>query len=278
MTTATGSTTVVSDTTTALSTAIQTSITSTEAQTTTETATTTTLTQDGTTTSESVSEESTTSTVSESTTDVSNSDTTLVTSSEATTAPTTTEGTTTVTEGAATTTTAEAEPTELLINGNFDLGTVNPWLSDNEPIQLGASLPYEGPAYAVLQFGMSDEGESINNRVYQKINKSLLKAGTYRLTARLRVDGASDNMYDDGCNAMAVGCYYGDPSNIVPVQGGSNTVSANDAVLRWAPLSVTCSLTQDKLDQYGYLSVSIGFSCANAEGDVDAVTFEEVIL
>ncbi|KAI1049125.1 hypothetical protein LB506_004617 [Fusarium annulatum] len=271
-----GSTIVVSDTTTALSTTIETSTAVTETETTTATDTTTTLTEDATSTGALVSETSTTIAVSESTTVVSSSDTTIVTSSEATTAPTTTEGTTTVAESATTTTTAEAEPTELLINGNFDLGTVNPWLSANDPIQLGSSSPYEGPAYARLQFAI-DDGESYNNYVYQKIDKSLLKAGTYRLAAQLRVDGASDNMYDDGCNAMAVVCYYGDPSSVVPVQGGANTVSANAAVQQWTPLSTTCSLRQDKLDQYGYLSVAIGFSCANAEGDVDAVTFEEVI-
>ncbi|KAM0193060.1 hypothetical protein ACHAPI_008009 [Fusarium lateritium] len=269
---------VVETTTTALSTTIEASTAISEAETTTEVEIITTLTEDGTTTSASVSEASATIAVSENTTVASSSDTTIVTSSEATTAPTTTEGTTTVAESATTTTTAEAEPTELLINGNFDLGTVSPWLSDNEPIQLGSTSPYEGPAYALLQFGISDEGESVNNRVYQKIDKSLLKAGTYRLTAQLRVNGASDNMFNDGCNAMAVGCYYGDPSNIVPVRGGSNTVSADAAVNQWTPLDITCSLTQDKLDQYGYLSVSIGFSCVNAEGNVDTVTFEEVIL
>ncbi|RBA13484.1 hypothetical protein FPRO05_02277 [Fusarium proliferatum] len=274
--TGTGSTIVVSDTTTAISTTIETSTAVTEIETTTATDTTTTLTEYATSTSALVSETSTTIAVSESTTVVSSSDTTIVTSSEATTAPTTTEGTTTVAESATTTTTAEAEPTELLINGNFDLGTVNPWLSANDPIQLGSSSPYEGPAYARLQFAI-DDGESYNNYVYQKIDKSLLKAGTYRLAAQLRVDGASDNMYDDGCNAMAVVCYYGDPSSVVPVQGGANTVSANAAVQQWTPLSTTCSLRQDKLDQYGYLSVAIGFSCANAEGDVDAVTFEEVV-
>ncbi|KAF5721551.1 hypothetical protein FGLOB1_202 [Fusarium globosum] len=274
--TGTGSTIVVSDTTTALSTTIETSTAVTEIETTTVTDTTTTLTEDATSTSALVSEASTTIAVSESTTVASSSDTTLATSSEATTAPTTTDGTTTVVESATTTTTAEAEPTELLINGNFDLGTVSPWLSANDPIQLGSSSPYEGPAYARLQFAI-DDGESYNNYVYQKIDKSLLKAGTYRLAAQLRVDGASDNMYDDGCNAMAVVCYYGDPSNVVPVQGGANTVSANAAVQQWTPLSTTCSLRQDKLDQYGYLSVAIGFSCANAEGDVDAVTFEEVV-
>ncbi|KAI1028957.1 hypothetical protein LB503_002750 [Fusarium chuoi] len=274
--TGTGSTIVVSDTTTALPTTIETSTAVTETETTTATDKTTTLTEDGTSTSALVSETSTNIAVSESTTVASSSDATIVTSSEVTIAPTTTDGTTTVAESATATTTAEAEPTELLINGNFDLGTVNPWLSVNDPIQLGSSSPYEGPAYARLQFGI-DDGESYNNYVYQKIDKSLLKAGTYRLTAQLRVDGASDNVYDDGCNAMAVVCYYGDPSNVVPVQGGANTVSANAAVQQWTPLSTTCSLRQDKLDQYGYLSVAIGFSCANSEGDVDAVTFEEVV-
>jgi hypothetical protein len=76
---------------------------------------------------------------------------------------------------------------------------------------------------------------------------------------------------------MAVGCYYGDPNNVVPVQGGSVTVSADDAVGQWTPLDTTCSITEERLSQYGYLSVSIGFSCANAEANVDAVTFEEVV-
>ncbi|KAF5687807.1 hypothetical protein FDENT_5097 [Fusarium denticulatum] len=267
--TETTSVTFVSHTTTALSATIETSIATTEAKSTTATDATTTLTQDGTTMSESVSEASTT---------IAISDTTILTTSEATTAPTTTEGTTAVAESATTTTTVEAEPTELLINGNFDLGTVNPWLSDNGPIQLGPASegPYQGPAYASLQFGESEDNESVNNRVYQRIDKSLLQAGSYKLSAWLRVDQATFSQLDDGCNAVAVGCYYGDPSNIVPVQGGSNTVSAMFALNQWIPLGVTCSLSQDKLDQYGYLSVSVGFSCKNAEGDVDAVTFEEV--
>ncbi|KAF5708426.1 hypothetical protein FMUND_10611 [Fusarium mundagurra] len=274
--TETASVTIVSDTTTALSATIETSTAITKTETTTEAETTTTVTQDGTTMSESVSEAPTTIAVSESTTVVSNSDTTIVTSSETTTAPTITEATTTVAESVTATTTAEAEPTKLLINSNFDVGTVDPWLSAIDGLQLGSSSPYQGPAYALLQFGII--GQSYNNFVYQKIDKSLLKTGIYRLTAQLRVDGASDNMFDDGCSALAVGCYYGDPTNNVIVQGSWNGVSADDAVNQWTPLSTTCSLTQDELDQYGYLTVSIGFSCANAEANIDAVTFEKIIL
>ncbi|KAF5563534.1 hypothetical protein FNAPI_2606 [Fusarium napiforme] len=276
--TETASVTFASDTTTALSTTIETSTAVTATETIPETETTTTLTEDGTTMSASVSEASTSIAISESTAVASSSDTTVVTSSDATTAPTTTDGTTTVAETATTTTTAEGEPTELLINGNFDLGTVDPWLSDNGPIQLGSSSPYQGPAYALLQFDVSEENESVNNGVYQKIDKSLLKASTYRLSAWLLVDSAADSQLNDGCNAMAVACYYGDPININPVQGGAKTVSADAADGQWAPLSVDCSLRQDKLDQYGYLSVYIGFSCAATQAAVDAVTFEEVIL
>ncbi|KAH7178880.1 hypothetical protein DER46DRAFT_548867 [Fusarium sp. MPI-SDFR-AT-0072] len=271
-----GSTIIVSGTTTALSTTIETSTAISETETATETETTTTLTEDGTTMSASVSETSTTIAVSESTTTVSSSDTTIVTSSEATTAPTTTEGTTTVVESATTTTAAEAEPTELLINGNFDLGTVDPWLSSNDDIQLGSSSPYQGPAYALLQFGISD-GASYNNYVYQKIDKSLLKTGVYHFSAQVRVDFATNTQFGDGCNAMSIGCSYGNPMNLVRVQGSTVTVSADAAAGQWTPLDTTCSLTEDKLSQYGYVSVSIGFSCANAEGNVDAVTFEEVV-
>ncbi|EMT69762.1 hypothetical protein FOC4_g10000887 [Fusarium odoratissimum] len=232
-----GSTILVSDTTTALSTAIETSTAISETETATETETTTT---------------------------------------EATTLPTTTEGTTTVAESATTTTTAEAEPTELLINGNFDLGTVDPWLSSNDAIQLGSSSPYQGPVYALLQFGISD-GASYNNYVYQKIDKSLLKTGVYHFSAQVRVDFATNTQFGDGCNAMSIGCSYGDPNNLVRVQGSTVTVAADDAAGQWSPLDTTCSLTEDKLSQYGYVSVAIGFSCANAEANVDAVTFEEVV-
>lgn len=268
--------TVVSDTTTALSTTIDTSTAFTETETVTETEATTTLTEDGTTISASVSETSTTIAMSESTTVVSSRDTTLVTSSEATTVPTTTEGTTTIAESATTTTTADPEPTELLINGNFDLGTVNPWLSTEDPVELGSSSPYQGPAYALLQFGISD-GASYNNYVYQKIDKSLLKTGVYHFSAQVRVDFATNTQFGDGCNAMSIGCSYGDPSNLVRVQGSTVTVSADAAADQWTPLDTTCSLTEDKLSQYGYVSVAIGFSCANAEANVDAVTFEEVV-
>ncbi|KAI6750682.1 hypothetical protein HG530_014578 [Fusarium avenaceum] len=162
---------VVSDTSSALSTTIETSTAITEIRTASETEV---ITKDATTTSALVSETSTTIAVSESTTVVSSSDTTIVTSSEATTVPTTTDGTATVAESATTTTTAEAEPIELLINGNFDLGTVNPWLSGNGPVQVGSSSPYEGPAYTLLQFRI-DNGESVNNRVYQKIGPPVVR-------------------------------------------------------------------------------------------------------
>ncbi|KAF4958789.1 hypothetical protein FGADI_2133 [Fusarium gaditjirri] len=273
--TETVSTSAAYDTTTALSTTIETSTATTAAETTTETKATTTLTEDRTIISASVIETSTTIAISESTTVVSSSDTTLATSSEATTVPATTEGTTTVAESATSTTTAEAEPTELLINGNFDLGTADPWLSVNDAIQLGSSSPYEGPSYALLQFGISD-GESYNNYVYQKIDKSLLKTGVYHLSAHVRVDFATNTQFGDGCNAMSIGCSYGDPMNLNRVQGSTVTVSADDAAGQWAPLDTTCSLTEDKLSQYGYVSVAVGFSCANAEANVDAVTFEEV--
>ncbi|KAK2686924.1 hypothetical protein QWA68_014152 [Fusarium oxysporum] len=258
-----GSTTIVSDTTAAVSTTIETSTAITETEMATETDTTTTLTEDGTTMTAFMSETSTTIAISESSTVV---------------IPTTTEGTTTVAESATTTTTAETEPTELLINGNFDLGTVDPWLStleSNDPVQLGSSSTYQGPAYALLQYGISG-GEAYNNYVYQKIDKSPLKTGTYHLSAHVRVDFATNTQFGDGCNSMGLGCYYGDPNNLVRVQGSTVTVAADDAAGQWSPLDTTCSLTEDKLSQYGYVSVAIGFSCANAEANVDAVTFEKL--
>ncbi|CAJ0551500.1 Ff.00g114300.m01.CDS01 [Fusarium sp. VM40] len=257
--------------------------------------TTTTATENGTTMTVSVSAASTKTANSETsteaseseTTGVANSETTTVTSSaeattvvsstEITTVATSTEGSSTVAEATTTTTVADAGPTNLLINGNFDLGTTSPWLvTANPAVRLGSNDPYEGQAYGELEYSIVN-GEAYNNYVYQAIDKSRLKAGSYELSAMLRVDGATDNIYDDGCNSIGVGCYYGDPNMLNRVQGSFVTLSADDAVNQWTQLRTTCLLVEQTLSNYDYISVAIGFSCANSLADVDAVTFEEVL-
>ncbi|KAI6753892.1 hypothetical protein HG530_013068 [Fusarium avenaceum] len=254
---------------------------------------TTTTTENGTTMTVSVSVASTTTAGSETSTEASESETTgvatgettavtssaeattVVSSTEITTVATTTEGSSTVAETTATTTTAAAGPTELLVNGNFDLGTVSPWLTATEPaVRLGSNDPFEGQAYGELEYYLVDD-EGYNNYVYQPIDTSRLKAGSYALSARLRVDSASNSLYDDGCNSMAVGCAFGDPNMLNYVQNSFVTVSPYVAVNQWYLLTTTCSFDEQDLADFDSVSVVIGFSCANAVAAVDAVVFQE---
>ncbi|KAF4950150.1 hypothetical protein FSARC_13293 [Fusarium sarcochroum] len=201
--------------------------------------------------------------------------TTETTTGGPTTMTTTTEGTTTTAETATTTTTTDAGPTTLLINGNFE-STTDPWLStcENEPPVLSDEY-FEGASSGRLDFGI-DDGESYNNYIYQKIDKKLLKAGSYKLKGFVKVDYFTAFQNSDGCNAMATGCYEGDPSNLQTVPG-SVVVSSPDVALDWAPLDTTCTFTEEMLAQVDYISVIFGFSCANSGAYVDAVTFERVV-
>ncbi|KAH6964970.1 hypothetical protein EDB82DRAFT_568926 [Fusarium venenatum] len=213
------------------------------------------------------------------------SDTTTIASSSdittmMTTTAATTDGLTTVPEATSTTTTEDAGPTPLLINANFDLDTTEPWLSEDDqltqPIAIGSYQPYQGPAYGKLNFG-SDQGESYNNDIYQKVDTQLLKASSYQLAGFVRVDIASQNQFTDGCNAMAIMCTLGDPNSLNRVPGSVRTVSADSAEGEWTLLDTTCTFTEEMLSQYDYITVAFGFSCINAEANLDAVTFEQVL-
>ncbi|KAH7242749.1 hypothetical protein BKA59DRAFT_402061, partial [Fusarium tricinctum] len=287
--TGTASASLASETTTAPIVTIETSTTTADSR------TTTTATENGTTMTVFVSGESTTTVNSETSMEVSEIETTgvakseiiivtsgteattVVSSTEITTVATTTDGSLTLADATTTTTTADAGPTNLLINGNFDLGSASPWGTTRAPSgRLAYDDPFEGPAYAQLDFSIED-GAAYNNYLYQTIDKSLLKAGSYELSAMLHVDLATDNIYGDGCNSMGVGCYYGDPSMLNRVQGPFVMVSAENALHQWTPLTTTCLLVEQTLSDYDYISAVIGFGCANSLGGVDAVAFEKVL-
>jgi hypothetical protein len=138
--------------------------------------------------------------------------TTVVSSTEITTVATTTDGSLTLADATTTTTTADAGPTNLLINGNFDLGSASRWGTTRAPSgRLAYDDPFEGPAYAQLDFSIED-GAAYNNYLYQTIDKSLLKAGSYELSAMLHVALATDNIYGDGCNSMGLAVTMGIPA------------------------------------------------------------------
>ncbi|PNP82769.1 hypothetical protein FNYG_04000 [Fusarium nygamai] len=199
-----------------------------------------------------------------------------ITTTAATTEATSTEGSTIATEIATTSTAADADPTPVLINSSFDLDTNEPWLSTrSEGISRDTDDPFEGPASGRLNFGI-DSGSSYWNYFYQKIDTKDLKAASYRLAGSIRVDYYTNSIDGDGCNTLALGCTLGDPNNLNRVQGSTVMGSPSGAVNNWVPLDTTCTLTEEMLSQYDYVSVTFGFSCANVGANLDAVTFAEV--
>ncbi|KAM0085611.1 hypothetical protein ACKRZS_002117 [Fusarium odoratissimum] len=188
------------------------------------------------------------------TTVATNSETSMIiTTTQETTMATSSEGSTIATETATTTTAADADPTPLLINGNFDLDTAEPWLSTHsESVDRDTNSPFEGSASGRLLFGV-DGGLAYNNYIYQKIDTKDLKAASYRLSGLVRVDYYNPSISGDGCNSMA------------------------RRVDNWFPLDTTCTLTEEMLSQYDYVSVTFGFSCAEVGANLDAVAFQEVV-
>ncbi|KAF4434703.1 hypothetical protein FACUT_7762 [Fusarium acutatum] len=205
-----------------------------------------------------------------------NSETSMViTTTQATTLATSTEGSTIATETATTTTTADADPTPLLVNSGFDLDTTEPWLSTrSETVERDTNSPFEGPASGRLEFGI-DDGRAYYNYFYQKIDTKDLKAASYHLSGSIRVDYYTNSINGDGCNSLAFGCTLGDPNNFDRVPGSDVMGSPSGAVNNWVPLDTTCTLTEEMLSQYDYVSITFGFSCANVGANLDAVTFEE---
>ncbi|KAF5003981.1 hypothetical protein FDECE_9521 [Fusarium decemcellulare] len=245
----------------------------------TETASSVSTTEKSTEISATVTESETTTTVtnSETTTTATESETsTTVTNSETTTAVSTTETSTTVSESAtSTTTTADAGPTTLLINSNFDDGTTSPWIvtpKTDDPFSL-SSDHFEGTNSGRLEFGIVP-GFAYTNYFYQKVDKKLLKVGTYHLLGFTLVDYYSDNPGGDGCGTMRVACFMGAPANHQNVPGSVTLASADVAVGSWFPLDTVCTFTDEILAQYDEFGVAFGFNCANAGVNLDAVSFE----
>ncbi|KAF4953079.1 hypothetical protein FGADI_6229 [Fusarium gaditjirri] len=212
------------------------------------------------------------------TTAATNSETSMViTTTQATTLATSTEGSTITTETATMTTAVDADPTPLLINSGFDLDTTEPWLSTHsETVHRDTNSPLEGPASGRLVFVIDDE-KTYYNYFYQKIDTKNLKAASYRLSGSICADYYTNSVNGDGCNSLALGCTLGDQNNFDRVPGSTVMGNPSGAVNNWVPLDTTCTLTEDMLSQHDYVSITFGFSCAEAGANLDAVTFQEVI-
>jgi hypothetical protein len=123
----------------------------------------------------------------------------------------------------ATTTTAEGEPT-YLINPSFDDGTTAPWIVT--PYSNAFSLSsqsYQGPASGRQVFG-AGPGYPYENVFYQKIDKKLLKAGTYSLKGYVHVDQYIDDDNINGCSYISASCVAGPPENLQSVLGAGGLV------------------------------------------------------
>ncbi|KAF5626108.1 hypothetical protein F52700_8824 [Fusarium sp. NRRL 52700] len=205
-----------------------------------------------------------------STTETAGSSTYLETSTETTTTDTTTEplsteASTTVAESA-TTTTAVDEP--LVTNAGFEDGTTAPWLLLGEygdALVIGSG--YQSPASGKVQFGSYDGQYA--NLITQKINKQALKAGSYDLQARTRVDGYSQG--GDGCSIIMAACITGSGESSVLVPGSMSRASAENSEGRWGLIETTCIFTDEMLAGDDDIGVVFGFSCANSAAYLDSV-------
>ncbi|ENH62352.1 hypothetical protein FOC1_g10015328 [Fusarium oxysporum f. sp. cubense race 1] len=196
---------------------------------------------------------------------------TVATSIETTTAIATTESSTIISETTtATTTTAEGEPT-YLINPSFDDGTTAPWIVT--PYSNAFSLSsqsYQGSASGRQVFG-AGPGHPYENVFYKKIDKKLLKAGTYSLKGYVHVDQYIDDDSNNGCSYISASCVAGPPENLESVLGAGQ-VSAN-AGLDWYLMNGGCRFTEQDLSRYDQFGVAFGFTCYNTGVNLDDVTF-----
>ncbi|KAF5977317.1 hypothetical protein FCOIX_6584 [Fusarium coicis] len=195
--------------------------------------------------------------------------TTVTTATDATTETLSSEASTTAAEGATTTATA-GEP--LLTNVDFEDGTTAPWelISGHEgPLLLGSG--FQSPASGKVQFD-SDDGNQYISLVMQKINKQSLKAGSYDLQGRTRVDSYSQG--NDGCSTIVSACVTGSGTSVNPVPGSIMRASAEDSASDWSQIDTTCTFTDEMLAGDEDYSVVFGFSCANSAAYLDSVKLE----
>lgn len=228
-----------------------------------ETSSTTTETSSGSTSASSVE---TTSTVVE-------SSSTLTTLTTITTTSTTVETSSGTTSAQTTSTTAEVIPTNLVSNPEFDNG-LQPWQAIPYPDQdlSLTSDSYKTEKAALLHFE-SKSGSPFTNYLYHRIDKSLLKAGSYALEGFVKVD--SSFVEGEGCTRAVAACLVG-PIGLTEAILNVGVLPATAAESGWAKISTICEITEEKLDEIDDFGVAVGFECQNTNAYLDSVSFKAV--
>ncbi|KAJ4146428.1 hypothetical protein NW754_001893 [Fusarium falciforme] len=251
------------ETATSTSVTIETGSTTTSATVSAETSSTTAETSSGTTSASSVE---TTSTVAE-------SSSTLTTLTTIATTLTTVETSSGTTSAQTTSTTAEVVPTNLVTNPEFDDG-LQPWQAIPYPDQ-DLSLTddsYKTQKAARLHFEFKS-GSPFTNYLYHRIDKSLLKAGSYALEGFVKVDSPGDE--GEGCTRAVAACLVG-PIGLTEAILNVGVLPATFAESRWAKISTICDVTEEKLEEIDDFGVAIGFECFNTNAYLDSVSFKAV--
>ncbi|KAJ4329168.1 hypothetical protein N0V84_000293 [Fusarium piperis] len=170
-------------------------------------------------------------------------------------------------------TTAEVVPTNLVTNPEFDQG-LQPWQAIPYPDQ-DLSLTddsYRTEKAALLHFE-SKSGSPFTNYLYHRIDKSLLKAGSYALEGFVKVDSPGDE--GEGCTRAVVACLVG-PIGLTEAILNVGVLPATFAEGRWAKIMTVCDVTEEKLDEIDDFGVAVGFECFNTNAYLDSVSFKEV--
>ncbi|UPK97993.1 hypothetical protein LCI18_008928 [Fusarium solani-melongenae] len=226
----------------------------------------------------SVETSSTTAEASSGTTSASSVETTsTVAESSSTLTTLTTIATTSTTIGTSsaqtTSTTAQVVPTNLVTNPEFDDG-LQPWQAIPYPDQ-DLSLTddsHKTEKAARLHFE-SKSGSPFTNYLYHRIDKSLLKAGSYALEGFVKVDPSGDE--GEGCTRAVAACLVG-PIGFTEAILNVGVLPALFAEGRWATISTICEVTEEKLDEIDDFGVAIGFECFNTNAYLDSVSFKAV--
>ncbi|KAH7273429.1 hypothetical protein B0J15DRAFT_477124 [Fusarium solani] len=228
-----------------------------------ETSSTTAETLSGTTSASSVE---TTSTAAE-------SSSTLTTLTTIATTSTTVETSSGTTSAQTTSTTAEVVPTNLVTNPEFNDG-LQPWQAIPYPDQdlFLTDDSYKTEKAARLYFE-SKSGSPFTNYLYHRIDKSLLKAGSYALEGFVKVDSPGDE--GEGCTRAVAACLVG-PIGLTEAILNVGVLPATFAESRWAKISTICDVTEEKLEEIDDFGVAIGFECFNTNAYLDSVSFKAV--